>query len=59
MTNFSKNRIALLAAAALACATSAHALDLVGDYQKALTYDPTYQTALAEFQANQARHNGN
>ena len=46
--------VLLLAAVALACATNAHALDLVGDYQKALTYDPTYQTALAEFQANQA-----
>ena len=46
--------MALLAALALTCATNAQALDLVGDYQKALTYDPTYQTALAEFQANQA-----
>jgi outer membrane protein, protease secretion system len=54
LINLSKKRMALLAAAALACATNANALDLVGDYQKALTYDPTYQTALAEFQANQA-----
>lgn len=54
LNKINKNRGALLAAIALVCATSAHALDLVGDYQKALTYDPTYQTALAEFQANQA-----
>ena len=55
--NFKNKQRALLAAMAVAftaCATSAYALDLVGDYQKALTYDPTYQTALAEFQANQA-----
>jgi protease secretion system outer membrane protein len=54
LMKFSKKQVAALAALAMACATSAHALDLVGDYQKALTYDPTYQTALAEFQANQA-----
>jgi protease secretion system outer membrane protein len=54
LMKFSKNRVAVLAALAMACASSAHALDLVGDYQKALSYDPTYQTALAEFQANQA-----
>jgi outer membrane protein TolC len=34
--------------------TSAQALDLLGDYQKALAYDPTFQTALAERQANLA-----
>jgi protease secretion system outer membrane protein len=39
---------------AVAWANQAAALDLVADYQKALGYDPTYQTALAEFQANQA-----
>jgi protease secretion system outer membrane protein len=33
---------------------SVWSLDLVADYQKAITYDPTYQTAVAEFQANQA-----
>jgi protease secretion system outer membrane protein len=45
----------ILSAAVVAlCAQSAWALDLVGDYQKAITYDPTYQTAVAEFQANQA-----
>jgi protease secretion system outer membrane protein len=54
LNKISKKRGALLAAIALVCATSAHALDLVGDYQKALTFDPAYQTALAEFQANQA-----
>lgn len=32
----------------------AHALDLLADYQKATSYDPTFQTALAEFKGNQA-----
>jgi protease secretion system outer membrane protein len=39
---------------AVAWANSAFALDLVADYQKALTYDPTFQTAMAERIANQA-----
>lgn len=47
-------RTVLSAALMAACSQSAWALDLVADYQKAITYDPTYQTALAEFQANQA-----
>ncbi len=48
------HRNILSAAVVAACAQSAWALDLVADYQKAITYDPTYQTAVAEFQANQA-----
>ncbi len=43
-----------VALVAVAWAGQAAAIDLVADYQKALSYDPTYQTALAEFQANQA-----
>jgi outer membrane protein TolC len=39
---------------AVAWAGQAHALDLMVDYQKAKTYDPTFQTAVAERQANQA-----
>lgn len=43
---------------AVACsatfASGANALDLLADYQKAKTYDPTFQTALAELQANKA-----
>ena len=38
----------------VASINQASALDLLADYQKATTYDPTYQTALAEFKANQA-----
>jgi protease secretion system outer membrane protein len=48
------HRNILSAAVVALCAQSAWALDLVADYQKAITYDPTYQTAVAEFQANQA-----
>ena len=48
------HRNVLSAAVVALCAQSAWALDLVADYQKAITYDPTYQTAVAEFQANQA-----
>jgi protease secretion system outer membrane protein len=33
----------------------AQALDLLADYQKAVKYDPTFQTAIAERQANQAQ----
>lgn len=40
---------------AVAWAGHVMALDLVADYQKAMTYDPTYQSALAEFQSNQAQ----
>lgn len=47
-------RTVLSAALMAACSQGAWALDLVADYQKAITYDPTYQTAVAEFQANQA-----
>ena len=39
---------------AVAWAINAHALDLIGDYQKALAFDPTYRTAEAEYQANLA-----
>jgi protease secretion system outer membrane protein len=36
---------------------SAQAVDLLMDFQKATTYDPTYQTALAELQSNKASAN--
>ena len=39
----------------LLCVAQAHALDLLADYQKAVKYDPTFQTAIAERQANQAQ----
>ena len=39
---------------AVAWVNSAFALDLLADYQKALAYDPTFQTAMAERIANQA-----
>jgi protease secretion system outer membrane protein len=39
----------------LLCMAQAHALDLLADYQKAVKYDPTFQTAIAERQANQAQ----
>lgn len=39
---------------AVAWANSAFAIDLLADYQKALAYDPTFQTAMAERVANQA-----
>jgi protease secretion system outer membrane protein len=32
----------------------ANAMDLLADFGKAVTYDPTYQTALAEFKGNEA-----
>jgi protease secretion system outer membrane protein len=39
---------------AVAWAGPVAAADLMADFQKAMTYDPTFQTALAERQANQA-----
>ncbi len=45
----------LCALVAVAWAGHVMALDLVADYQKAMTYDPTFQAALAEFEANQAQ----
>ncbi|PUE48075.1 hypothetical protein B9Z47_09585 [Limnohabitans sp. 2KL-1] len=39
-----------VACAALAAAPQAMARDLVSDYESALTFDPTYQGALAEFE---------
>ena len=53
-TNFARHATAIGALLAVAWAAPAAALDLVADYQKAITYDPTYQTALAELQANEA-----
>ena len=47
-------RLTSVSLVAVAWAINAQALDLLGDYQKALTYDPAYRTAEAEFQANQA-----
>lgn len=51
MTIFRRTLVFLLA---VACVINAQAFDLLGDYQKALTFDPAYRTAEAEFQANQA-----
>jgi outer membrane protein TolC len=42
------------ALAAVAWAGPVAAADLMADFQKAMTYDPTFQTAIAERQANQA-----
>lgn len=39
---------------AVAWASPVAAADLMTDFQKAMTYDPTFQTAIAERQANQA-----
>jgi outer membrane protein TolC len=39
---------------AVAWASPASAADLMADFQKAMTYDPTFQTAVAERLANQA-----
>jgi protease secretion system outer membrane protein len=39
---------------AVAWANHASAADLMADFQKAMSYDPTFQTAIAERQANQA-----
>ena len=54
MSTKSINQAILCALAALASVGQAYALDLMADYQKAKTYDPTFQTAIAERQANQA-----
>ena len=39
---------------AVAWAGPVAAADLMADFQKAMAYDPTFQTAIAERQANQA-----
>lgn len=49
-----KNLRFTLCFALIASLGQAHALDLLADYQKATTYDPTFQTAVAEFKGNQA-----
>jgi hypothetical protein len=54
MSTKSINQAILCALAAVAFVGQAHALDLMADYQKAKTYDPSFQTAIAERQANQA-----
>ena len=51
-----KLRIAISFALA-ASVGQASALDLLADFQKATAYDPTFQTAVAERQANQATAN--
>jgi hypothetical protein len=52
MTMKKLNIITLVLTSQIMC--TAHALDLLADYQKATSYDPTFQTALAELKANQA-----
>lgn len=54
MKNLTFKRAAFSALMAVACSTNVWALDLVADFQKAMTYDPTFQTAEAERQANLA-----
>jgi len=53
LTNVFK-QATLCALVAVAWAGPAAAADLMADFQKAKTYDPTFQTAIAERQANQA-----
>jgi protease secretion system outer membrane protein len=53
LKNFSK-RATISALVAVAWAMPVAAADLMADFQKAMTYDPTFQTAIAERQANQA-----
>jgi protease secretion system outer membrane protein len=57
LRNFSArgtSRTLVAVAWAASFSTGAFALDLMADFQKAQTYDPAYQTALAERQANEA-----
>jgi protease secretion system outer membrane protein len=54
MKNLIFKRATCTALVAVACVGNAWSLDLVADFQKAMTYDPAFQTAEAERQANLA-----
>ena len=51
-SHIKRSAVGLLSAVAITLPV--HALDLVGDLQKAMRYDPTFQTAVAQRQANLA-----